>query len=192
MADHHFTAFAMAGELDLNRVGSHLGIIRKFRWEDPLLLDPQTYQPPEGDDPDRGLVYLYYFGGVVFLNCSDGTIGEFSRGMAKVSDSFRDFPNIRYQERYDLRTGAGDALTITNDCAVMPRYDRAFIDIIASVIAKSVALERIEEQVDRVLDEMEGVIARLDQGKLGIPDARLAKLASRISPGKTRRPTAST
>ena len=180
MAAHQFTAFAVAGELDLNRVGSHLGIIRKYRWEEPLLLHPVTFQPLGGDSSEKQQVYLYYFGGVVFLNCTDETIRDFSREMAKISENFKGFPNIKYQERYSLSIETGGALTITNDCAVMPRYERAYVDIIAFVIAKSVALERIEEQVVMVLDEMEGFIALLDQGKLGIPDKRLAKLASKI------------
>jgi uncharacterized Rmd1/YagE family protein len=180
MAGHQFTAFAVAGELDLSRVGSHLGIIRKYRWEEPLLLHPTTFQPIAGDRSEKQQVYLYYFGGVVFLNCTDEIIRDFSREMAKISENFKGFPNIKYQEHYSLRIESGGEFTITNDCAVMPRYDRAFIDIIAFVIAKSVALERIEEQVDTVLDEMEGLIALLGQGKLGIPDKRLAKLASRI------------
>jgi uncharacterized Rmd1/YagE family protein len=180
MTEHQFTAFAVAGELDLNKVGSHLGIIRKFRWEEPLLLHPVTFQPLAGDRSEQQQVYLYYFGGVVFLNCSDDIIRGFSREMAKVSENFKMFPNIKYQEHYSLRIEPEGALTITNDCAVMSRYDHSFIDIIAFVIAKSVALERIEEQVDKVLDEMEGLIALLDEGKLGIPDKRLAKLASKI------------
>ncbi|HLO26901.1 MAG TPA: RMD1 family protein [Geobacteraceae bacterium] len=180
MAEHHFTAFALAGELDLSRVGAHLGIIRKYRWEEPLLLHPATFQPIGGDRSEQHQVYLYYFGGVVFLNCTDETIRDFSREMAKVSENFKEFPNIKYQEHYSLQIESGGELTITNDCAVMPRYEHAFIDIIAFVIAKSVALERIEEQVGKVLDEMEGLIALLEQGKLGIPDKRLAKLASKI------------
>jgi len=180
MAEHQFTVFAVAGELDLNRVGSHLGIIRKYRWEEPMQLHPVTFKPLAGDRSEKQQVYLYYFGGVVFLDCIDETIRDFSREMAKISENFKGFPNIKYQEHYSLRIEPGGALTVTNDCAVMPRYDRAFIDIIAFVMAKSVALERIEEQVDKVLDEMEGLIALLDQGKLGIPDKRLAKLASKI------------
>ena len=79
-----------------------------------------------------------------------------------------------------MRIKEGGSLDITNDGAVMPSYDRAFIDIIAFVIAKSVALERIEEQVDLVLDEMEGLISLLGLGKLSIPDKRLTILASKI------------
>jgi uncharacterized Rmd1/YagE family protein len=180
MANHEFTAFALAGELDLNRMGSQLGTIRKYRWEEPMLLSPVTFQPLSSGHSEEQLVYLYYFGGVVFLNCSDSSICDFAREMEKITDTFREFPNIKYQDHYSLRIEEGSALTITNDYAAMPRYDRAFIDIVAFVLAKSVALERIEEQVVKVLDEMEGVIALLDQGKLSIPDKRLANLASKI------------
>jgi required for meiotic nuclear division protein 1 len=125
-------------------------------------------------------VYLYYFGGVVFRNCSAAVIRDFSAKMAQVSDLFDGFPNIRYREQYSLRVEEGGTLTIANECAVMPRYQRAFIDIVAFVLAKSVALERIEEQADTVLDEMENMISLLDVGKLGISDKKLAGLASKI------------
>lgn len=180
MAYYQFTAFAMAGELDLNKLGNRLGIVRKYRWEEPMLLNPTTFQPLTGDRSEEPQVYLYYFGGVVFLNCPDSVIRDFSREMGKITDTFKGFPNIKYQDHYSLRIEEGSPLSITNDYAVMPRYDPAFIDIIVFVIAKSVALERIEEQLDMVLDEMEGLIALLDQGKLNIPDKRHAQLASKI------------
>ena len=180
MAEYQFTGFALAGELELNRVGSHLGIIRKYRWEEPMMLDALTFKPLAENRTEEQQVYLYFFGGVVFFNCSDKTIRDFSREMGKVTESFKGFPNIKYQDHYSLRIEEGGSLAITNDFAVMPNYDRAFIDIIVFVIAKSVALERIEERVDTVLDEIEGLIAQLDRGKLGIPDKRLAKLASSI------------
>lgn len=180
MADYQFTAFTLAGELDLNRLATHLGIARKYRWEEPMLLNPGTLQPLAGVRPEEQRVYLYFFGGVVFFDCADSTIRDFSREMEKIVDTFKGFPNVKYQEQYSLRIKDGEELAITNDYAVMPRYDRAYVDIIAFVIAKSVALERIEEQVGLVLDEMEGVITLLGQGKLGLPDRRLAQLASKI------------
>jgi uncharacterized Rmd1/YagE family protein len=175
-----FTAFTIPGELDLNRLGAQLGIVRKFRWEEPMLLSPLSFKALTGERVEDQQVYLYYFGGIVFLNCIDDVISTFAREMAKINDVFRNFPNLNYQDEYSLRVEAESALSITNDYAVMPRYDRAFIDIIAFVIAKSVALERIEVQVDTVFDEMEGMIGLLDQGKLSVPDKRLAKLASKI------------
>jgi uncharacterized Rmd1/YagE family protein len=186
MAEYQFIAFALSGELDLNRLGAHLGIIRKYRWEDPMMLNPLTLKPLADERTEEKHVYLYYFGAVVFFNCSDKTIRDFSREMGKITDSFKGFPNIKFQDHYSLRIEEGGSLAITNDFAVMPNYDRAFIDIIVFVIAKSVALERIEEDVDTVLDEMESFIALLDKGKLGIPDKKLAKLASSILTFKYR------
>ncbi len=180
MAEYQFTAFALAWELDLNRIGAQLGIIRKYRWEEPMMLDPVTLKPLADDRTEEQQVYLYFFGGVVFLNCTDKTIRDFTREMGKVAEAFKTFSNVRFQDHYSLRVEKGGSLAITNDFAVMPTYDRAFIDIIVFVIAKSVALERIEERVDTVLDEIEGLIALLERGKLGIPDKRLAKLASSI------------
>ena len=180
MRDSRFTAFTLAGELDLNRLGSQLGCVRKYRWEEPMLLDPVTFRPLSAGRTEAHQVYLYYYGGVVFLNCDEGMVRDFAAGMAGFTEAFREFPNVKYQEHYSLKVRAGEELEIGNDGAVVPVYDRAFIDIIAFVIAKSVALERIEEQVDTVLDEMEVLIAQLGQGKLNIPDKRLALLASKI------------
>lgn len=186
MSEYQFISFALSGELDLNRLGAHLGISRKYRWEEPMMLNPLTLKPLSDERSEEQQVYLYYFGGVVFFNCSDKTIRDFSRDMAKIIDNFKGFPNIKYQDHYSLRIEEGGSLAITNDFAVMPNYDRAFIYIIVFVIAKSVALERIEEQVDTVLDEMEGFIALLDRGKLGVPDKKFAKLASSILTFKYR------
>lgn len=180
MTEHKFDAFTLTGELDLNKLAPHLGLFRKFRWEEPMLLNPVTFQALSTERVEEQQVYLYYFGGVVFLNCSDATIRNFAVEMTKMAEAFRDFPNIKYQEHYSLRIDTGGTLQIRNDCAVMPAHDRSFIDIIAFVIAKSVALECVEEQVDKVLDEMEGLISMLGQGKLRIADKRLAILASKI------------
>ena len=182
MTRHDFTAYAFAGELDLNRLGPHLGISRKLRWEEPLLLNPISMEPVTArpSDQHEPLAYLYFFGSVVFLDCPHDVIRTFFRYMAKINDIFADLPPLKYQDDYSLRIEENGALAITNDYAVLSHYFPAFVDIIAFVIAKSVALERIEEQVDTVLDEMEGMIELLDKGKLNIPDKKFAKLASTI------------
>src|SRR6266567_4826510 len=134
MTGYQFTAFVIAGELDLNRLAPQLGIIRKYRWEEPMLLHPVTFKPLGSDSSEEQQVYLYYFGGVVFLNCIDSVIRDFSRDMEKISDAFKGFPNVKYEEHYSLRVEEGGTQAITNNYAVMPRYDRAFIDIVAFVM----------------------------------------------------------
>lgn len=175
-----FAAYALSGELDLNRLAVSLGIARKYRWEEPMILSPSGLTPLAA--PQRGIeqVYLYYFGGVVFLNCPPETIHRFFDEMGKVLESFRGYPLTKYHDDYSLQITGSEKPAVTNDYAIVAQYDPIFVDIICFVIAKSVALERIEERVDTVLDEVEGLIGLLDRGKLGIPDRSLAKLASSI------------
>ena len=180
MESFSFVAWALNGELDLNRLANEFGIMRRYRWEEPMVLDPHRFMPPGPGDTVTEQVYLYYFGGVVFQNCAPETIGSFWQGLSRVVAELRGRPQLKYHDDYSLRIDPTAAPAITNDAATVPRFDPELAASICFVLAKSVALERIEEQLDVVLDEVEGLIAQLDQGKLSLSDKRLAKLASSI------------
>jgi len=184
MTEHRFTAYALAAELDQDKLAAHVQLTGKFRWEEPVIIDPLTCRQLTAEGLGNQQVYLYNFGGMVFVDCSDGMIREFAEKMADVIGPFQDF--APYKEQYALRIEDDARPAITNDYAVMPRSGRVFVEIIAFVIAKSVALERIEAQVDKGMDEMEALIALLEQGKLTFPDKRLAKVASKILSFKYR------
>ncbi len=175
-----FVAFALPGEVDLNRVAQKLGIARKYRWEEPLVLNLADLSVSTRERSGVHQVYLYYFGGMVFINTPEDVMHAFLARMAGVTEEFRPDMPLRYRDDYTLRIDAGAPMDVSNDSAVMPHYERSFIDIICFVIAKSAALERIEEKVDQVLDDMEGLIGRLNRGKLSVPDRELARLASTI------------
>ena len=175
-----FAAWALNGELDLNRLAGEFGISRRYRWEEPMVLDPQHFVPADPADVSVERVFLYYFGGVVFQNCSPETISVFWQGLARVVAELRDRPQLKYYDDYSLRIDPAATAAITNDAATVCHFEPELSASICFVLAKSVALERIEEQLDLVLDEVEGLIAQLDQGKLTLSDKRLAKLASSI------------
>lgn len=173
-----FKAFAFSGELDLNRLAVKLGIARKYRWEEPMKLNPVTFSIAAESDTEG--VYLYYFGGAVFINCSGDIISRFMDSIRRYAESLKGQIQLPYSDEYRLEIDPEREAAITDDCAVMPFYDLAFLDIICFVIAKSVALERIEERVDLVFDEVEVMIANLGKGKLELPDRQMARLASSI------------
>lgn len=54
-------------------------------------------------------------------------------------------------------------------------------DLIAMVVAKSVALEKIELRLAEIMDNIEPLIVRLEKGKLRVSDRRLAQISSRIA-----------
>jgi uncharacterized Rmd1/YagE family protein len=100
-----FKAFAFGGELDLNRLAVKLGITRKYRWEEPMKLNPVTFSPAFGNDAER--VYLYYFGGVVFLNCTGDIIARFleikhkSETLLDMTDVFSSLSHARRSARLE-------------------------------------------------------------------------------------------
>jgi required for meiotic nuclear division protein 1 len=178
MGTYSFNAFAFGGEFDLNKLAAALGLSRKYRWEEPMKLNPVTLAPALNGDPER--VYLFYFGCLVFINCSGAIIARFLDGIKQHVDAVKIPPQLSFREEYQLEIDDAREPAITNDYAVMQSYNQAFTDIICFVIAKSVALERIEESIDSVFDEVEVLIANLGQGTLEIRDRVMAKLASSI------------
>ncbi len=175
---YSFTAFAIGGVLDLNRLALQLGIDRKYRWEEPMRLNPVTFTP--SNPSDVVWVYLYYFGGVVFLNCRDDIVARCIEGLKQHLFQLKEQPQLPFREDYELLINPTAEPSITNDCAIMPLFNQDLLEIICFVIAKSVALERIEEDVDSVFDEVGGMIARLGHGVLELSDKQLAKLASSV------------
>lgn len=178
MEKYTFNAYAFAGELDLNRIAAKLGIQRKYRWEEPMKLNPRTFALLSESDHEQ--VYLYYFGGMVFLNCSAEVVSGFMEGIMRHAAGLINQPQLPYHEEYRLEIDDRREQVIANDYAVMPTCSQSFLDIICFVIAKSVALERIEAKIDLVFDEVETLIANLDKGKLGLRDRDMARLASSI------------
>lgn len=175
---YRFTAFAVNGELDLNRLAARLRIDRKYRWEEPMRLNPVTFTPSTAGD--AVWVYLYYFGGLVFQNCSDDIVVRCIEGLKQHIDQLKEQPQLSFREDYQLEIDPASEPSITNDSAIMPAFKQELLEIICFVIAKSVALERIEERVDAVFDEVGIMIGRLGQGVLELPDKKLAKLASSV------------
>lgn len=173
-----FIAFALNGELDLNRLATRLRIDRKYRWEEPMRLNPVTFTPSAPGD--TVWVYLYYFGGLVFLNCSDDVMARCIEGLKQHIEQLKEQPQLRFREDYLLEIAPSAEHAISNDSAVLPAFKQELLEIICFTVAKSVALEQIEERVDTVFDEMGVMINRLGQGLLELPDKQLARLASTI------------
>jgi uncharacterized Rmd1/YagE family protein len=175
-----FNAFALEGDIDLNRIAASLKVGKKFKWEEPLVLNPVTLELYGGTVFSEQRVYLYFFGAAVFFNCPEELISTFYTNIIKVTNSFRVPRSQMYRESYSLQTGDGERMAVTNDCAIMQKEEAVYVDIIAYTVAKSVALEQIEARVDIVFDKMEDIIAMLDQGKLAVPDTELAQTAATI------------
>lgn len=177
-----FKAFSITNEIDLNKIATHCGIPRKFTWEEPLILNPHTLQRAyhrEMESTQKVLVFS--FGSIVFVNFSN------TQEMQEFFQFVHSFePDIdlkavgKYTDDYSLHVLDTEQTRLTDAYIEVSEYEEFYPELISTVLAKSVALEKSEEQLGVILDRLEGVIDRLEKGKLRITNKELALTTSRI------------
>ncbi|GAB4293257.1 MAG: RMD1 family protein [Desulfuromonadia bacterium] len=180
MGRYEFTAVALEAEIDVARAGELIGMERKPRWEEPVILDPLTVTAADPDPFRQGRVSIYSFGSAVFFNCPPETVTTFFRSPSPLVSLLAPPRTPLSPERYTLAVDEGKGISVTNDLVTIGAPTPLAVDIVSFALAKSVALERIEQRLDQLLDQMEEVITRLRQGRFSLPDRELANLAGTI------------
>ncbi|WP_276355708.1 RMD1 family protein [Cohnella caldifontis] len=176
-----FKAFAIANEIDLNKIAVHCGIRKKYTWEEPLILRNgvlETILRKSVDDTQQVLVFS--FGSVVFVNHQAKEITDFLRYIRSFEPQI-DLQNASpFTDDYSLHAEATENIELTDEYVVVPEHEDFYPLLISTVLAKSVALERIEEQLGRINDKLENLLERLEKGKLRIGNKELARTTAQI------------
>jgi uncharacterized Rmd1/YagE family protein len=182
MRDLTFKAFAITNEIDLNKIAVHCGIPKKFTWEEPLILRGEILKSILYKDVDESqMVLVFSFGSIVFINHS--TPNEIT-ALLNYLHSFE--PDIevknadRYSDDYSLHIKETESIELTDEYVVVPEYESYYPELISTVLAKSVALEKTEEQLGQINDKLETMIDRLEKGKLRIGNKELARTTAKI------------
>lgn len=174
-----FNAYNLSSEIDLNKIAAHFDISRKFRWEDSLKL---TYNQLKYiiQDTQYKYVRIYSYGSIVFTNFSEADIIAFTKYINANFNLKYPFLN-KYEDTYELRAVHNAKLEAFNDYAVCENDSVGPVtEIISLILARSVALDKMENNISKLIDELEEEIIFLEKGKLDIEDKKMAKLASRI------------
>lgn len=169
--------FSLCNEINLNKVASHFGITKKFKWEDYLTLDSNQLKGILRE-PENKIIKLFYFGSGVFVNMGHHEIVDFVDYLKKFEKGITN-TSFKYQDDYRIVVNDEEP-TIHFEYMNVNKYEDYHLNILSVVLAKSVALEKIEEGLDSLLDKMEEIIDKLERGKLAISDSKLAKIAGNI------------
>lgn len=176
-----FKAFSITNEIDLNKIADKCGIPKKFTWEEPLFLRGEVLHSILGkkvNDDQRILVFS--FGSVVFINMSNTDVSKVISYLITFKPEIDRNNWNRYSDDYELHIDQSEAVHLTDKYAISPSFEPYHPELISIVIAKSVALEKAEVQLGRILDKLEGTIDRLEKGKLTISNRDLAKSTAQI------------
>lgn len=183
-----FKAYAIAKEVDLNTIAARCDIPRKYTWEEPLILQSNTLGRILGHSPaDLQQIMVFAFGSIVFINTPPSDEKLFFEYLKTIRDDLVPKNYEIYQDDYELRENAAMPvadenvpLHFTDEYAIVPHIEAFHPELVSVVIAKSVALETTEAQMEKILDLLENMIDRLEKAKLRISDRELAKTTAKI------------
>lgn len=181
MSNLLFKAYAVTNEIDLNKIAIRCNIPKKFTWEEPLTLYGEILGSILETKPSsEQKVMVFSFGSVVFINIPSENISKFIEYIRTFKPDI-DMKNWdSYSENYELRIKQDVDFELTDQYTAVPHAEAFYPDLVSTVIAKSVALEKTEEQLGKILDTLENMIDRLEKGRLSISNKELAKTTSRI------------
>ena len=177
-----FTAYAIATELDLNKLAGQCQIPKKYTWEEPLWLQGKILEAIlRHPVKSKQSVFVFAFGSIVFINIAPDDEPRFFQYLQSLKPDLDARSAQRYLDDYEIRENSdSDKFELTDQFATLPRIESYHPEVISTILAKSVALERIEEQMGKLFDRLEGMIDRLEKGKLRIGEKELARTTAGI------------
>lgn len=174
-----FKAIVLNNEINLNKISQHFGSNRKLKWEEYLILKGTELQGIVREI-EMKRVYLFHFGSIVFLNFQYHEIMDIINYLKTIENGIHDINTFKYVDEYKIEINSESESAINNDYMVTKQIAEYQFDIVSTVLAKSVALEKIESDISRVLDEIEEVVNNLYRGELTVSDEKLAKMSASI------------
>jgi len=177
MTKFYFTARAICSEFNISNICKYYDINKKIKWEEPLILNEKLLH--EFKDNSNKMVYMYHFGTIVFVNFNKDEIVQFIDHINKIPDSIKSInKDIRYDciDEYEIVCNDTAEDEIGFEVCNVKSIEDFNLDMTALVIAKSVALETIENRVSVVFDEVEKIILLLKEGKVNIKAKRAASI----------------
>ncbi len=178
-----FKAISICNEINLNALASHFGIKKKFEWEDILRLSSQHLKGVL-KEPENKYVNIFAFGSLVFVNFQHHEIVDLLTYLSGFESRLKspkfDFTDDFSLEIHDKSTLPDDETHFSNESMITTEYGSYQMEIISIVLAKSVALEKIENDIEVLLDEIELVINAMQAGQLSVRDEKIANISARI------------
>lgn len=176
-----FKTYAITNEIDLNKIAVECNIKKKYTWEEPLILQNELLERIIKDKTlENEKILIFSFGSIVFINSNLNHTEILMKYLKSIKPEIDIEHYGRFQDDYALHYEECDEIEFTDSFVRIQDTDLFYPELISMVIAKSVALERIEEQLGKILDGIEDKIDDLEKGEFKIRNKELAKITSRI------------
>ncbi|MDR3559871.1 MAG: RMD1 family protein [Negativicutes bacterium] len=172
-------AIVASNEFSLEKIATHFGISRKFKWEETLVLREEELKGIIRDPAEKQM-RLFHFGCVVFNHFSNAEITDVVNYLRRIDINLFVANPFEYSDDYRIEVDPAATPAFNNDFMVIAAAEDHLLGIVSTILAKSVALERLEASINSLLDEVEEIVGYLHRGSLTVSDETLAQLSAQI------------
>jgi uncharacterized Rmd1/YagE family protein len=177
-------AYDVAQEIDLNALASAFEIKKKFTWEEPLTISGRRLAEMIGPDAeqDERAAMLFSFGAMVLINLTREESQRFVDAMRAFGAARAwKYPSPHFERFQIALSGEIEDAEFTDARVSVPEIPGYFPELAATVLAKSVALERVEQRIDSILDRLEPIVEQLERGKLSISNKQRSTIMAELA-----------
>jgi required for meiotic nuclear division protein 1 len=165
----YFKSYKISLKLPLDKLEAFFTLHDPPNWKEYITLDRNQLSKILQYDTESKMVYLFKYGCVCFVNFNENEIYIFLQYIDSIIGSVDFYLFSKFNENH---------CEYINDTECMPCYT-GYIHIICIILAKSVELNKLESDLEELLDKAEKLINFLQSGKLHI-NKRITFTASRI------------
>lgn len=176
----HLISYKISAQLPLKEIARFFQMHGNLKWSEYILLEEKHLEVVFKYRLTNKQVYLFQFGCITFINFSINEISAFLEYLTSLAVKVDQNLFTKFNEEHVLGISMSGMCKLWDDNSKNYKFDPKIIEILSIVLAKSVALHKIEADLNNLLDEAERFIYRLQKGWLGINSRRLTSIVAKI------------
>lgn len=161
-----FNTFKVATKLPLNKIASYFNIKQEAGWKEYVKIDNKELEKIFMYESLNRAVYIYRYGCITFVNFKQHEIQYFFEYLTKIYVELNNRLLTKFTETHIMTVSEDGMASMWEDSEITCHFNEILIDIVSTVLAKSVEQYKIETELNKVLDEAEKLIDYLNIGRL--------------------------
>lgn len=166
MKKHKFQSYKLADKISLNPFITYFPSLKKHKGGEWIFLGSAEIEQVLKYYVENKYVYIYPFGSVTFVNFEHNEVLSFISFLKTIVEKVQDSYLFSFQESYTVNIDPEQSANIENNFPLLPADNETAILGVASILAKSTALNKIEADVETFLEKYEYFIRDLKKGRL--------------------------
>lgn len=173
-----FKSCKITSRIPLEKLTSFFRMQRSSSWREYIVLNGTHLENVLKKHCGSRCAYLFEFGCVTFVDFDEFEIQIFLEFLAGMVDRIDYSMFARFAESHTIDVSESSEFRPWNGCIKAYKYEDSVIPLISVILAKSVALDKIEIDVSENMDESEKYIEYLRKGRLRISKKALSEIIS--------------